>query len=170
MRNIVLVGFMGTGKTTVAKELAQRLKREYVSLDELIEKVEKKPITQIFAESGEDYFRALESRVIKEVSAKENLIIDAGGGAMLRRENIENFKKKGILICLKAKPEVILERTKGYKHRPLLNVSNPQKQIEKLLWIREPYYAQADHFIDTSQLSVEEIVGEILEILKKYNA
>jgi len=169
MKNIVLVGFMGTGKTTIAKELARRLNFNYISIDELIEKRENKSISQIFAEKGESYFRDLESEIVKEVSQGNNLIIDAGGGVVLREENVLNLKKKGILICLKAKPEVILERTKGYTHRPLLNVPNPKERIEELLKIREPYYRKADYFIDTSNISVQEAVEKILEIIRENN-
>lgn len=167
MINIVLVGFMGTGKTAVAKELARRLKREYVSLDELIETKEKRTIPKIFAESGESYFRDVESHVAKEVSNKENLVIDAGGGVVIREENVLNLKKSGVLICLKASPEVILARTKHAKHRPLLNVSNPQEKIQELLKTREPYYARVDYSVDTSNLTISEVVEKVLEIIGK---
>ncbi|MCM8763657.1 MAG: shikimate kinase [Candidatus Omnitrophica bacterium] len=167
MKNIVLVGFMGTGKTTVAKELAKLLRCEYLSLDTLIEEMERKPILQIFAENGEEYFRDLESKVVRNISDKENLIIDAGGGVVLREENVINLKKKGLLICLKAKPEIIWERVKKYTHRPLLNVSNPKERIAELLRIREPYYARADHSLDTSYLTVREVVENILKLLKE---
>ncbi|MCM8765441.1 MAG: shikimate kinase [Candidatus Omnitrophica bacterium] len=166
MKNIILVGFMGTGKTVVAQELARRLKREYVSLDELIEEREKRPITKIFAESGENYFRDVESQVVKEISDRENLVIDAGGGVVIREENVKNLKKNGVLICLKASPEVIFKRTKNYTHRPLLNVTQPLERIKELLKIREPYYACADYFIDTSEVSISEVVEKILEIVK----
>jgi shikimate kinase len=167
MKNIVLVGFMGTGKTAVARELARRLKREFVSLDELIEKKENRPIIKIFAESGENYFRDVESQVVKEVSGKENLVIDVGGGVVVREENVANLKKKGILICLKASPEVILERTKHAKHRPLLNVPNPKEKIQELLNKRAPYYSRADYSVDTSDLSIQEVVEKTLEIIHK---
>jgi len=169
VKNIVLVGFMGTGKTVVAKGLAKHLKREYLSLDELIEKREKRRITEIFAESGENYFRNIESQVVKEISDKENLIIDAGGGVVIREENVSNLKKNGILFCLKATPEVILERTKKISNRPLLNVINPKEKIEELLKIREPFYKRADYFIDTSNLSISEVVNKILKIIRDEN-
>ena len=91
MKNIVIVGFMGTGKTTIATQVANRLKMKYVSTDSLIEKREKRTINEIFTDSGEEYFRDIESEVVREVSSGEGLVIDAGGGAVLREENIANF-------------------------------------------------------------------------------
>ncbi|MCX5657859.1 MAG: hypothetical protein NTZ48_06530 [Candidatus Omnitrophica bacterium] len=88
MKNIVLVGFMATGKTSVARELVKRFNRDYVSIDSLVEEKEKRTIKEIFAQSGEKYFRDAESKIIREISDKENLIIDAGGGAVIREENV----------------------------------------------------------------------------------
>lgn len=158
---------MATGKTSVARELAKRLKREYVSIDFLIEEKEKRAIKEIFAQSGEKYFRDVESKIIKEISDKENLIIDSGGGAVIKEENIVNLKKKGILICLKAGPEAILARTKHTTERPLLNAPEPRKIIDELLKMREPYYAKADYSIDTSDLSIQQVAENILETVKE---
>jgi len=160
---------MGTGKTAVAEELARRLKREYVSLDERIEKKEKRTIPKIFAESGESYFRDVESQIVKEISDKESLVIDAGGGVVIREENVSHLKKNGILVCLKATPEVILERTKHVSHRPLLNVPNPKEKIQELLNKREPYYTRADYLVDTSNLSIKEVTEEILNIIRGHS-
>jgi len=165
MKNIAIVGFMGTGKTVTAKLLAKRLGLRYVSIDELIEKREKRSISEIFAKEGEEYFRKIESQIIKDVSEEENVVIDAGGGAVVKNENIKNFKKKGTIICLRAKPEVILERTKGYKHRPLLNVADPKSKIEELLLARSLYYKTVDWQIDTSNLTVDEVAKEIEKIM-----
>ncbi len=167
MKNIVLVGFMGTGKTSVARELAKRLNREYVSIDALIEEKEKLTIKEIFARSGEKYFRDVESEAVKEISDKENLIIDAGGGAVIREKNVLDLKKKGVIVCLKANPKIILARTRHTTERPLLNVPAPQKIIDELLRIREPYYARADYSIDTSELSVNDVVEQIIRLSEK---
>src|SRR3972149_7672422 len=113
--NIVLVGFMGTGKSVVGKKLAKVLKRELVDTDKLIEKKAGKPIPDIFSENGEPYFRELESKVIEDISKKEKCIIITGGGVVLREENITNLKKNGVIICLNASPKIIYERVKHDK-------------------------------------------------------
>lgn len=166
MKNIVLVGFMGTGKTAVAKALAKRFKMRYVSTDELIEKREKRSIADIFAEKGEAYFRQVESEIAGEVSFLSGTIIDAGGGIVIKEENLKNLKKNGTIICLTATVDVILERTKGKKHRPLLNTDDQKKKIEELFAERAPYYAKTDFTIDTSGLSVEDVAKKIEDMVR----
>jgi len=166
MKNIVLVGFMGTGKTAVAKLLARRLKMHYVCVDDLIEKHEGHPITDIFSASGEEYFRKIESEIIRDISDKSGQVIDAGGGAVLKEENVKNLKKNGILVCLTATPDVIYDRIKSQGTRPLLNVLEPKKKIQELLLKRAQYYAKADFTIDTSDLTVEQAVEKIKKILQ----
>jgi shikimate kinase len=165
MKNIVLVGFMGTGKTTIATAVANRLKMRYVSTDDLIEKREKSTINEIFRKKGEDYFRDVEAAVIRDVSLQEGLVIDAGGGAVIREENIAYLKSGGIVVCLTADEETIMERTKKYKHRPLLNVEDPKRKIRDLLAKRAPFYAKADHTIDTGKLTARQVVDRIIEIV-----
>jgi len=164
MKNIVLVGFMGTGKTVTAKLLAKRLKLSYISIDDLIEKKEKRLISEIFEKDGEEYFRNIESETIKEISQRKNIVIDAGGGAVIKEENISNLKKNGIIICLKASPDVILARTKTQSHRPLLKVADLEKKVMELLACRAVYYAKADFTIDTSGLAPDEVAKKIEEI------
>ncbi len=167
MNNIYLVGFMGTGKTAVGKELARKKKLQFVDLDGLIELREKRTISDIFAKNGEPYFRKVEKRVLKEIGKEKKFVVACGGGIVLDKENIKIMKETGIIICLTASPQVILKRTSSYHHRPLLNVSNPHKQIELLFKLRAPYYAQADKTIDTSKISVKEVVDKILELIPK---
>jgi shikimate kinase len=181
MNNIYLVGFMGTGKTSVGRELAKQKNRlenrglasnsqsqwQFIDLDELIELSEKRSIPDIFTKEGEPYFRRIEKRVLKEVSVENKFVVACGGGIVLDKENIKIMRETGIIICLAATPEVILNRTSGYAHRPLLNVSDPKKQIELLLKLRSPFYAQADKIIDTSKASIKQIVGKILKIIAK---
>ncbi|MCM8800940.1 MAG: shikimate kinase [Candidatus Omnitrophica bacterium] len=167
MGNIYLVGFMGTGKTVVGKELAKKKKWRFVDLDELIELKEKRTISEIFAKEGEPYFRRKEKEVLKEVAKEKKFVVACGGGIVIDKDNIRLMKETGIMICLSASAEVILKRTSGYTHRPLLNVPDPKRQIELLLKLRAPYYAQADKIIDTSKLSVKEVVEKVLRLIKK---
>lgn len=164
MRNIILIGFMGSGKTTVATALANRLKMKYVSTDDLIEKKEKRTINEIFIRSGEEYFRDVESDIVRSLCSVENAVIDAGGGIVLREDNIANLKSAGIVVCLTADEETIFERTKKYKHRPLLNVDDPKRKIKELLYKRKALYAKADHVVDTGKLTVKQVVEKIAEI------
>lgn len=164
MNNIILVGFMGTGKSVVGKELAKKLNKDFVELDDIIETREKMPIKDIFEKKGEPYFRRVEKKVVKEASLKDNTIISAGGGAIIDEENFKNLKNSGTIICLKASPETILKRTKGLKTRPLLNVQDPKKQIEELLKKRKPCYSKADFSIETDNLSIKQVVEEILKL------
>lgn len=148
-----------------AKELARRLEREAVSTDSAVEKKEKRPIADIFKNPGEKYFRRLEKDAVAELSEKENLIIDCGGGVFTNDDNIRLLKKNGIVICLSATPECLLERTQRTKVRPLLNVPDPLKKIHELLAVREPFYRQAHHWIDTTGKTNQEVCNEIERLL-----
>lgn len=167
MRNIYLVGFMGTGKTSVGKEIARKKKLNFLDLDELIELKERRTISCIFAKEGEPYFRKLEKKALREVSVEDDFVVACGGGIVLDKDNIAVMKKTGKVICLSASPKVILVRTSGEEHRPLLKVADPKKQIELLLKMRTPYYALADKTIDTSKLSVREVAQKVLRLLPK---
>ena len=165
MKNVVIVGFMGTGKTVIARKLAEEMGKTYVSTDDLIEQKEKRTIRAIFREDGEPYFRGIEKEVIKEVATKADQIIDAGGGVVLDDENVDTLKKSGIMVCLWAEPKTIYERTREYGHRPLLNVDDPEGKIKELLDSRRPFYEKADHHIDTTEFNVDEIVARIRKIV-----
>lgn len=152
---------MGTGKTAVGKLLAKEMGLKYISTDELIEDRERRSINDIFKKSGERYFRRVEKEAVKKVAELDKFIIDAGGGVVLNEENVQNLKRNGKIVCLAASSDAILERTKRYYHRPLLNVANPKAKIEELLKLRAPFYGQADFCIDTTGLSVEQVAQEI---------
>lgn len=166
MKNIYLVGFMGTGKTAVGKELARQKNWRFLDLDERIELRETTAITEIFAKKGEPYFRKAESKALKEVAKEKNFVVACGGGIVIDPDNIKTMKKTGLMICLTASAGVILKRIFGHTHRPLLNVADPKKQVELLLKLRAPYYAKAHKNIDTSKLSVKEVVNRILKIAR----
>lgn len=162
MKNIVLIGFMGTGKSVVGKRLAKQLNMKFISTDDIVEDREKRPITEIFVKSGEPYFRKIEKEVVREAANLENVVIAAGGGVVMDEENMANLKKNGVIICLDAAPDIIYERVKRYKHRPLLNVADPVAKIRELMASRAPFYAKADYQMDTSGKTVEEVAKEII--------
>ena len=165
MKNIVLVGFMGTGKTAVAKAAAEALEREYVSVDELIVAREKRAINDIFSEEGEPYFRKVEKEVVKEISLRTGLVVDTGGGVVLDAENMEALRRNGVVICLWADAHAIRQRTMEHGHRPLLNVEDPEKKIKELLDYRKPFYQKADFHVDTTDLDIGAVVERIKGIL-----
>lgn len=169
MQNIILVGFMGTGKSAVGRLLAQRLNRVFLDLDRKIEKEAGHSIAEIFAKEGEAGFREREARAVREAVELKDHVIATGGGVMLREENIRLLKKCGRLICLTASPDAILQRTMATgPSRPLLAGHDPRARVEQLLKLRAPFYAQADRTIDTSEKSVEQVAEEILCRLKTY--
>ena len=161
MKNVILLGFMGTGKSCVAKAVAEMLGRTVVSVDKEIERREGAAISDIFSAKGEPYFREAEKAVIKDLSRREGIVIDAGGGAVLDGENLDSLRGNGLLICLNAKPETILNRVSGNSDRPLLDVPDPLAKVSELLAKRAPYYASVENQIDTEGKSVSEVAGEV---------
>jgi shikimate kinase len=168
MSAIVLIGFMGTGKTAVGKRLAERLGCEFVDLDAIIERLAGMTITEIFRRHGEPYFREMEKKVVAELRGRQDVVVAAGGGAVLDRDNVENLQKMGPLVHLMARPEVIARRISEQHHRPLMEVADRRGRIEQMLAVRLPFYAVADLDIDTSNLSVEEIVEKITGHLEEF--
>jgi len=162
-KNIILTGFMGVGKTSVGTRLAKDLGFTFVDTDELIETDQKITITNIFSNFGEPYFRNVETRIIEQVLENEGQVVSTGGGAVIRDENRKAFKENGVTICLTAHPESIYDRIKHETHRPLLQGKNPLAKIRELLAAREQFYRQADFIIDTSERSVDDVIGEIKE-------
>lgn len=164
--NLVLIGYRGTGKSTVAQLLAQRLGMEVVSLDAEIVR-EAGPIPEIVAAHGWPHFRDLESAVTKRVAARDGIIIDAGGGVILRPENVENLKRGGTLFWLRASVPAIVARIESGTQRPALTAGKTfTEEVEDVLRERTPLYqAAADHTVDTDGRTPEDVAGEVL---KKY--
>lgn len=166
---IYLIGFMGAGKSTVAKELQQQYGVQLVEMDETIAAREEMPITDIFATKGEAYFRQKETALLGQAAAK-GTVISCGGGVAMREENVRLMKEKGIIVLLRATPETVLERVCNGTDRPLLNGNMNLEHITNLLEGRRPYYEQvADICIDTDGKLPETIAQEIGENLSKKN-
>ncbi|WP_293444974.1 shikimate kinase [Persephonella sp.] len=162
MKNIYLVGFMGSGKSTVGRILAEKLNLNFVDVDQLIEEEKKMKISDIFKKKGEKYFRELERKRIKDLSKKENLVISTGGGLGANRENIELMKKTGLVVWLDVSLDEIIKRCKGDKNRPLLN--QPYENLKKLYDSRKPVYKMAHIHIKTDNKNPEEIAEEIIDV------
>lgn len=169
MKNIVLIGFMGTGKTAVGRRLAGRLKMEFIDTDTEIEKATGKTVTQIFEKYGPVRFRSEENLVVEKLAKREGLVISTGGGILLNSENLKLLKNNGVLIALKAEPEVIYQRVKNKKSRPLLK-GNLMGSILKLLQEREGIYNVAEFSVDTSRITQDAVVDKIHNYLleRKY--
>jgi|YNPNPStandDraft_1061719.scaffolds.fasta_scaffold150716_1 shikimate dehydrogenase len=165
--NIILIGFMGVGKSAVGHLLAKELKMSFLDTDELIEKTEGRTIAEIFKTEGEEYFRNLETEVLETLQDYDHFVLSTGGGMVLREENVSLLKAMGPLILLWAPPEVVWERVKNETHRPLLNVPDPLAEIKKILEFRTPIYERvADLKVDTSGKSIDVVAQEILTWLK----
>ncbi|KPL11663.1 hypothetical protein AMJ85_03480 [candidate division BRC1 bacterium SM23_51] len=162
--NLILVGFMGTGKTVVGQAAARTLGFTYVDTDDLIEQRAGKVIARIFAEDGEPHFRDLETDAIRSLASLDRHVVATGGGCVQRDENWQAMRQAGLVVCLAARPEVIYDRTRGETHRPLLQTPEPLARIRELLARRAPFYARADHTIDTSELTVDQVVACLLDL------
>ncbi|HWI54805.1 MAG TPA: shikimate kinase [Desulfobacteria bacterium] len=167
--NLVLTGFMGTGKTTVGRKLAGRLGMGFVDTDQDIEQVTEMTISEIFDKHGETRFRSEETAAAKRVGQKDKQVIATGGGIVLKQENMDILKENGIIICLSATPDAIYQRLKNSKNRPLLQTENPREKIMELLDERRPYYAKADAVVDTSGRAVDDIVNEIIRLYGEFS-
>ncbi|RMG92313.1 MAG: 3-dehydroquinate synthase [Chloroflexi bacterium] len=166
--NIVLTGFMGTGKTTVGRLLAERLGLKFVDTDLLIEARDGRSVSNIFREAGEEVFRRLEAAVAQELAEEHGLVIATGGRLMLDSQNALALQKNGRVVCLVAEPEEIVRRLAGDTQRPLLNVSDPKKQVNQLLQARAARYGRFPQ-ITTSGKSPETVADEIIRYLGESN-
>ena len=165
-RNIFLVGLMGAGKTTVARQLAHRLRKQFIDADHEIERRTGVRIGTIFEIEGEEGFRAREARVLESLSALEDVVLATGGGVVLRPENRERLKSRGFVIYLRAMPRDLYLRTRHDKGRPLLQTADPLARLEELFAARDPLYREvADLVVDTGRQSVSALVGQLLKRL-----
>ena len=161
-KNVMLIGFMGTGKTTVSQKLALDHGMHEIDLDSYIVDREKMNITDIFAEMGEEGFRDIETDCLKDVVDRTGNIVSCGGGSVLRDENVELMKKNGVIVLLTETPETVFERVKDDNTRPLLNGNMNIEFITELMRKREDRYKEvADVVVDTDGKSIQEIADEI---------
>lgn len=166
--HIFLIGFMGAGKSTVASELAARLKCSVVEMDARIVKEQGMSINEIFEQFGEDHFRDIESRLIVTLGTEKAAVISCGGGVILRPENVEHMKKSGKIVYLTATPETIFHRVKNSTERPILNGNMNVEYIAQLMEKRrEKYQAAADLAVATDEKSKHAICEEILSRLEE---
>lgn len=161
--NIVLTGYRGTGKTTIGRALAQRLKREFIDTDDRVEALEGMSIREIFQKKGWQYFRRVEKKVIRKLSLLDDKVIAVGGGAFMYKDNLR-LKVNAKIVLLIAPPEVLSERIQGDPNRPPLTDAQSSVEEIRAVWARrrERYYAVADIVVDTRDGNIERAVAEIM--------
>jgi shikimate kinase len=160
--NIALIGFMGTGKTSVGRIVAEQLHFDYLDTDELIQTQTDRTITDIFTKDGEPAFRALEQKIVEELGGRAKTVIATGGGLPVNPKNLASLKSHALVVSLWSSPEKIWERVRHQSHRPLLHDENPQAKIRELLAVRAPFYKQADVLLNTDLRSVREVAQQVV--------
>ncbi|NUO08801.1 MAG: shikimate kinase [Candidatus Brocadia sp.] len=171
--NIILIGFRGTGKTTIGKILAQRLGKEFIDTDEYLEQKQGKTIKDIFAEGGEKLFREIEAQIVAEVCLVDDRVIATGGGVILREENVRRLRKNGIIIFLDADVDTLHKRihedAQTQRKRPNLTNLSAYEEIKYLLASRRPLYDRvADFVINTTRLSKKDTASKIIAFIHIY--
>ena len=169
MKNIVLTGFMASGKTTVGKEIANKLNLIFYDTDKIIEEQEGKTISEIFEQCGEKYFRELESKLAITLKNVENAVIATGGGFVINPQNIELMRQNGVVINLKTTPEIILDRIQAAKNtRPLMQTGSPEDVIERFN-LRKIYYNNNDICIKlTQEMSIDECAELVINAYNEF--
>jgi shikimate kinase len=162
IHNLALVGFMGTGKSSVGRLAAELLRFEFVDTDELIEAQSGLSVEKIFKTQGEPAFRQLEKRVVQNLAQQKKIVIATGGGLISDPENLASLRTHAMIVCLWASPETIWERVRSQTHRPLLRTEDPLAKIHELFARRDPVYRQADALIQTNHRSPKEVVQQVL--------
>jgi shikimate kinase len=168
--NLALIGFMGTGKSSVGRLVADQLHFEFLDTDELIEKRASKSITAIFAQDGEPAFRELERQLVVELAARTRTVIATGGGLPVNPTNLGSLKQHALVICLWASPEKVFERVRNQTHRPLLHEPDPRAKIRALLAAREPFYRQADVLLNSEFRSIREVAQQVINQFRCANS
>lgn len=162
MKNIVLLGFMGTGKSAVGRRLATEFHYQFVDTDQMVEEKAHQRISEIFEKRGEEAFRRLESEVVVGLAERTGCVISTGGGIVLNPKNLDLLSMNGTLVLLQSRPEVIFKRVqKRAGQRPLLGGPDPLSAITRLLSEREPLYRRAEFTLDTSDMKIEEVVQTV---------
>lgn len=164
--NIVLIGFMGVGKTTVGKLLAQRVGYRFVDVDQVIENETGLSISQIFSIYGEGYFRQLERQTIRRILDSSGMVIATGGGAVMDPANFSFLMKNGCVVALDASEDTLWERLKSCNDRPMLYSNNPRERVRALLEIRRPVYHKAHFVVRVDGKSPDEVVDEIIAMIE----
>jgi shikimate kinase len=162
LHNLALIGFMGTGKSSVGQAVAGQLHFAFLDTDHLIEQRAEKSVGEIFAADGEAAFREWERRIVVELAERSKTVIATGGGLPADQANLASLKTHALVVCLWASPEKIWERVKGRTHRPLLNDPDPLAKIRRLLEARESYYRQADILVNTEMRSVRDVAQQVM--------
>lgn len=162
IRNLALVGFMGTGKSSVGRLVADVLHFTFLDTDDVIKARAGMSIAEIFEHQGEPAFRDWERRIVDELTRRHRTVIATGGGLPANEANLASLKTHSLVVCLWASPEKILERVRHQTHRPLLNEPEPLAKIRDLLAQREPYYRQADVLVNTEMRSLREVAQQVL--------
>jgi shikimate kinase len=164
--NLALIGFMGTGKSSVGRLVAEQLHFDYLDTDELIQSREGRTISSIFETEGEAAFRQLEEQLVLELTTRKRTVISTGGGLPTSLLNLDHLKAHALIVCLWASPEKIWERVRNQTHRPLLRDADPRAKIRELLAAREPFYRQADVLINTDLRSAREVAQQVVHQFK----
>lgn len=170
--NVILTGFMGTGKSSLGKMLATRLGRPFVDIDKKIEDEAQLTIPKIFEQFGEAHFRELERSAVRELVKRRGLVIATGGGTIKNEENLRLLKSSGVLVCLTATPEEIFRRTARRGERPVLDGGGKERleTIKRLLAERKKFYDRADYHVDTTEWSPIQIIDAICKYLRQFRS
>lgn len=165
--NLYLVGFMGTGKTTIGRAVANRLKYQLLDSDHEIEIKEDATVAEIFADKGETYFREREREFVESGHPARNTVVACGGGLVVQEGMLKRLQAKGVVVCLHASLETILQRTSGNRNRPLLHVDDPMVRLRELYADREPIYRRAGAVILTDHRPTSDIISHVLRVYRR---